>query len=314
MLPYGGMAVLTWELLGAVVGAGLASGKEIASFFTQYGTWGTVGVLLAPLTMICLTGTDLPVSWRDKWPEKAWKLLLSVLLLATGAAMLAGSDVVASLLLPFQHAGRVGTVLTFLLAWLLAYHTRAGLAWVSRILFVLLVLLLLLGLCLPPMKAVVMPSACPAIVVAKACAYGGFNAALQTAILRENASCSSRKMGSVRWAGCILLMLLLVGHAVLLRHPALLPEPMPFVQLTSFLGDQSYYLGLSGMYLAILSTLTACLRSLKKRFPSLLCMVVLSLFGFSGVVDAIYPLLGTGCLLWLVAAKFTNCIGIYWRQ
>lgn len=35
--------------MGAVVGAGFASGQEIYEFFSRYGTWGTLGILMAGL-------------------------------------------------------------------------------------------------------------------------------------------------------------------------------------------------------------------------------------------------------------------------
>lgn len=298
--------MLTWELLGAVVGAGLASGREIAAFFTQYGTCGTIGILISALTLACLTGTEMPSSWQGRWPAKVWSLLLAALLVATGGAMLSGSGVVAALFLPLRDAEMIGMVLTFLLAWLLAYHTKAGLAWVSRLLLFLLTSLLLLGFALPVQDAAALPSANPCMAFAKCLTYAGFNAALQTSLLAAKAASPDVKRRSIRWAACLLGVLLLLGHGVLLRHSALLAESMPFIRLTAPLGRPGYVLGACCMYLAILSTLTAVLRGLKRRLLPIFCVAWISLFGFAGVVETVYPLLGGGCLLYLAAAKFTN--------
>jgi uncharacterized membrane protein YkvI len=43
--------LLFWQVaftyIGAVIGAGFASGQEIMRFFTRFGCWGAVGALLA---------------------------------------------------------------------------------------------------------------------------------------------------------------------------------------------------------------------------------------------------------------------------
>lgn len=298
--------MLTWELLGAVVGAGLASGREIAAFFTQYGGWGSVGILLATLTMGWLTGPEMPSAWQGKWPMKLWEYLLTAMLMATGGAMLSGSGMVAAMLLPVRHAEGIGAAMTFLLACVLAYRTRGGLAWVSRVLLLLLTAVILTAFVLPRRAAVLIADARPAVALAKGLTYGGFNAALQCPILSAAPQDVRTRGRSVRRAACLLCLLLLLGHGALLRHPALVGEPMPFIRLTASLGRAGHLLGACSMYLAILSTLTACLRGLRRHMGLPAGVIAVSLLGFSGVVEAVYPLLGGGCLLWLAAAKFTN--------
>lgn len=298
--------MLTWELIGAVVGAGLASGREIAAFFTQYGGWGSIGILLAALTMGGLTGTEMPSAWQGKWPMRLWKHLLTAMLVATGGAMLSGSGMVASLLLPVRHAALIGAALTLLMAWVLVYRTRSGLAWVSRVLLILLMAVILAAFLLPRRDAAVIARMRPAAALAKGLTYGGFNAALQCSLLTASPQNACTKGRSVRRAALLLCVLLLLGHAALLRHPALLGEPMPFIRLTASLGRTGHLLGACSMYLAILSTLTCCLRGLEGHRGLSAGVIAVSLLGFSGVVEAVYPLLGGVCLLWLSAAKFTN--------
>ena len=98
----------------------------------------------------------------------------------------------------------------------------------------------------------------------------------------------------------------MLGNAVLLRHPALLSAEMPFVRLLEEFGQFGYALGAICLYLAILSTLTACLRGLGRSIFAAVSVVMVSLLGFTGVVEVAYPLLGGGCFLMLAAAKFTN--------
>lgn len=300
--------MLAWELVGAVIGAGLASGREIASFFARYGTWGCLGILAAVAVMTALSDTFIPLRWQGRWPAALWKTLLSLLLIATGGAMLSGAGEIASLTLPFQGAYWLGMGVTLLLAWLLAQRTLHGLAWVSRGLLAVLTVLIFLGFMLPPMQAVPVSEMHPSAAILRAVTYGGFNAAIQVPIVLQAAEMSQReKKCAIRTAGLLILLVLMLGNAVLMRHSALLGEAMPFVRMLSSLGKAGYTLGAFSLYLSILSTLTACLRGLSGRCWCLAAIVSAALFGFSGVVDTLYPLLGGGCLVMLAAAKLTNC-------
>lgn len=295
-----------WELVGAVVGAGLASGREIASFFARYGGWGYAGILLAVGMLLFLADVPLPANSHGRWTGRLWKALLSLLLIATGGAMLSGAGEVAALTLPIHGAYGIGLLATLLLAWLLACRTTAGLAWVSRLLLGVLAMLIGIAFTLPPMQAVSIELTSPVHALLRGLTYGGFNAALQWPIVQGMPPLARERRRAASHAGLMILMLLILGNALLLRHPALLGEPMPFLRLMSGLGKPGYYLGAVSLYLAILSTLTACLRGLHGSGLSVIGILLVSLLGFTGVVEVIYPLLGGGCFVMLVAAKLTN--------
>lgn len=298
--------MLTWELIGAVIGAGLASGREVASFFSRFGHWSWLGIIAAVIMLVLLANTGFPVIWRNRWPERTWRILLSLLLIATGGAMLSGGGEVAALVLPIKVARWMGIGFTLLLAWFLAHRTKAGLAWVSCILMMVMTVLIILGLTLPPMRAVPLYDVGLLPAVFKGIAYGGFNAALQHAVL-SNAKKETQSSGNaVLRAALVIGILLMLGNLVLLRHSALLSAPMPFVMMLRRFGQAGYLLGACSLYLAILSTLTACLRGLGNSTVPLICIVAVSLLGFSGVVEGVYPLLGAGCFLMLAAGKFMN--------
>ncbi len=299
--------MLTWELVGAVIGAGLASGREIASFFSRYSLWSYMGIILAVLVMVFLADTQIPQSWRKRWPAALWSALLTLLLIATGGAMLSGSGEIAALTLPFHGAYWIGMAATLLLSWFLAHRTVSGLAWVSRMLLGVLALLIILGLTVPPMQAALLQPVSIPEVLLRGMTYGGFNAALQVPIVALAVRCSRKqKRRAAIYAGLLILCLLLLGNTVLLRHPALQGEAMPFIRMLTNFGKFGYYLGSACLYLAILSTLTACLRGLGRRPVFSAGIILVALLGFTGVVEIAYPLLGSGCFLLLVAAKFTN--------
>ena len=296
--------MLTWELIGAVVGAGLASGREIASFFSRYGQWSYMGILLAVGALILLAGVPIPPSWRKRWPERLWQCLLILMVITTGGAMISAAGEVFVLVAPIHSAYWSGMLLTLLLAWFLACRSQNGLASVSRMLLILLGLLLFAGFTLPPIRGAVINQTWDGEVLWRGAAYGGFNAALQWP-LAKNAN-EPQKRHAVFAAGFTLLIMLLLGNGLLHRHAALVSEAMPFLRMLQPFGKAGYALCAASLYLAILSTLTACIRSQRGRWLSLGGMVIVSLLGFSGVVDALYPLLGICCMLMLLIAKITN--------
>lgn len=306
--PQRGDYMLTWELVGAVVGAGLASGREVASFFSRHGHWSVVGILLACFTLITLADPCFPSNWKHRWPEKLWRILLSLLLIATGGAMLSGAGEISALTLPIRGAYWFGMAGTLFLAWILAHRASAGLAWVSRILLCVLALLILLGFKLPAMPAATLHETTLLNALGCGLTYGGFNAALQASILTADGCSSADRRRHVKAGGMAIMLLLLLGNAVLMRHPALMGELMPFISMMRNYGKFGYFLGAACLYLAILSTLTACLRGLGRRVYAVLGIILIAMLGFDGVVEKAYPILGGACFLMLVVAKFTNSI------
>ena len=298
------MGMLAWELVGAVVGAGLASGREIAAFFAQYGKWSYAGIFLAVGLLIFLSGAELPHSWIGRMPERIWRCMLTLMLITTGGAMISAAGEVAALVTPMRGAYRVGILITLLLAWFLACRSQAGLSVVSRLLLAVLGILLCLGFTISSMRGVpVIPKGNSAVFL-RAAAYGGFNAALQWPLARET---DSRNKGrALITSGLIILVMLLMGNGLLQRHPVLIDEPMPFLKMLQPLGKVGYALCAASLYLAVLSTLTACIRAQRGHISSLICMMLISLVGFSGVVEAVYPLVGMCCTVLLLAAKIMN--------
>lgn len=300
--------MLTWELLGTVLGAGIASGREVASFFTRYGAWSIIGIVVAGFTLVYLANSELPPSWHGKWPETLWRMLLSSLLVVTGGAMLSGAGEITDLVLPLNGVYGIGIVTTLALAWFLAHRTQNGLAWTSRAVLIVLAMLIVSGLHMPGENAAVIPTAFLPEGIVRAVSYGGFNAALLLPVLgNSHVSSDHQKKKAILSAGAIFMILLLACNAVLLRNPALLHEAMPFIGMMQRIGNSGYYLGAVSLYLAILSTLTACLRGLGHKWYAAAGITAVALLGFSGVVEVAYPVVGTACLCMLAAAKFTNC-------
>jgi len=309
------------ELCGAVVGAGFASGREIAAFFARFGVWSWAGVLAAGGVMgwICLGllrcpgVAGMPVYWLGGWREWLWRGMFTALLMATGGAMLAGGGEIAALMLPLRWARIIGLAVTMLLGWHLAGRERGSLTDVSRGLLLCLLGVVVAGLFLPARRAVRVTPAGGAEGVLLGLCYGGFNVALAAPVV----SAWGKRLpeGEKRRCACglaaVLTVLLACGNGVLLKHTALADEQLPFVMLLSPWGKWGYMLAAGALYLAALTTLAACVKGLAallgRRLPlGVIAMAALSLGGLEEIVGVAYPLLGGGCFLLLLWARWVN--------
>ena len=303
-------------MVGAVIGAGFASGREVAAFFSRFGAISWLGVAaavgaIAWISLGAMRSPGVPEAWRNRWPGRVWQGMFVALLAATGGAMLAGAGEIAALTIPLHGAYWMGLLSTLCLAWWLSERKLSGLACVSRALTGCLIAVMALGLALPGLRGVWVEDApdwsrLPVSLLRGLC-YGGFNVALASPVLDEIAGALSprERRRCVGLVSAILGALLALGNGVLRRHPALLGAVLPYVELLGLWGRWGMGLGALALYLAVLTTLVACLRGLRSlliRRWSLCLPVGVALLGFTGAVDGLYPLLGGGCFL-LLAAK-----------
>lgn len=298
---------MIWELIGAVVGAGLASGREIAAFFAQYGDAGYAGIAASGVVMYFLGTIRYPISFPYQWMQKTWRLMFSALLIATGGAMLSGAGEVISLTLPIHGAYWLGYACTLILSWILARKTKEGLTYISKAMLLVLIILIGLSLFADPIKAVDISSAQISESLYSGIKYGGFNAALQASVLARYRGNANRQRLCVFGASFGICIILSMGNAAVLRSPGLISEPLPFLKYASSYGRWGYALFASSLYMAILSTQVVCLKGLNGTVLPICCILATSLMGFSSVVERVYPILGGICVFFLLYAKFSKC-------
>ena len=309
------------ELCGAVIGAGLASGREMASFFARFGVWSWLGIAAAiALTAWLALGVmrhpgeaGMPMQWRGMWLEFVWRGMFAALLMVTGAAMLAAGGEVAALLLPFYGARALGLAVMLGSAWYMTRQDVPLLANVSRGLIFCLLAVMAAGLFLSGEEGFRLPSTGGAEGVLYGLCYGGFNTALAAPVIAAVGSGLRKKeqRSCILLFAMILVVLLCCGNAVLLRHSMLQDEQLPFIMLLRPLGYAGYVLGGISMGLAALTTLAACFRGLQVIMKQHAAMAVagvllLSAGGLEGIVGAVYPALGAGCFLLMTLAHIQN--------
>ena len=308
--------------VGAVVGAGFASGREIDSFFSRYGAWSWLGVAAAAavtggiaLGVMRRPGQGgMPEGWRGRWPGRLWQGMFGALLFFTGGAMLAGAGEIAALMLPLQGAYLLGLMGTAALTVLLAWQGTVGAGRAGRVLVALLMTLAAAGLMLPARSAALIGQAgSPWESLLRGASYAGFNMALAAPGLAAASPSMTRRARRqcALLLAAILGALLAGGNGLLLRHSALRGEAMPFIHLMAAYGRAGYALGGTAMYLAVLTTACASLRGLwtlgagrRWRMMATAGMLLCAAVGFTGVVGKAYPLLGAGCLLLMTASIF----------
>ena len=144
-------------LLGGVIGAGFASGREIVRFFAAHGAMGFIAVAFALAALLALFAllpirlaaegqTGLSGLCRARFGARVGGVcgaLFFLLSAVTGGAMLAACAELSALVWPIRHAYALGFAVTAVLAALLCAFETRGLAVVGGALCGLLPILLI---------------------------------------------------------------------------------------------------------------------------------------------------------------------------
>lgn len=326
----------TLACIGAVIGAGFASGREIMVFFSQYGKWSWVLILLATgtMSMICaMMMRKMRECSSDKWCELyqgqsmpiRWlgEGCLFVLMAATGGSMLSASGELIALMLPVHGAYTIGLIGTLLIAWVMAQRSVKPLATLSGVLMIgiLASYLIMMVMEEPTTDLVIIEREINFSLLAKAgisaVGYGCMNIAVSLGVVFECSHTTSRRVfrTSILF-GLVLTSLLLICNYLLLQHSELQDAAFPIVQLLSKTGRTGFYLSAGILYLAVLTTCIAVLCTLQNMVFShvknklaahgitLLIPLLVSLIGFKQIVADVYAPLGIACLLFVYCPVF----------
>lgn len=309
-------------LLGGVIGAGFASGREILHFFAGHGSMAPAAITAACAMLAALflrlpalmqrhkasTLTDL---CRKRLGTRFGSLcaaLFLVLCALTGAAMLTACAELGALMLPVRGAYPLSLLGTLILAAAFSALGFFGLALPGALLCMALPALLLRLLALPAGEACFLAAMTPDLPVralTDGVAYGALCAAQLAGLLSRFCDQDTRThRRSVLLFTLLLGCMLSLGTQVCRRHlPAIVHQPLPFVYLSRSLGPSGYMPVALCMYIAALSTLCAMLHALMQALPSgvlgvclaALCCLIPSAIGFDMLIAHGYPLLGTLC-------------------
>ena len=312
---------LALMLLGGVIGAGFASGREILRFFAVHGRAAPAAIACACALLFALFGR-IPALIRAHGTSTLAHLcqirlgrrfgrfcgaLFMLLFAVTGGAMLAACAELGALMLPIRHAYGLTLALSLAISARLALCGLWGLTLPGAALCLLLPALLLSLLRLPAGEACFLPLMTadqPIRALLSGAAYAALSAAQVSGMLPLLARRHLRtRLGACALFALLFGSLLALGTAVCRRHlPAVHHQALPFVFLSRALGAQGYMLVALCLYAAALSTLVAMLRALmqdalslrRALIASLICLI-LAAQGFDFLIARGYPLLGALC-------------------
>lgn len=326
---------IAFTYIGTVVGAGFATGQEIIQFFTRFGKWGALTILLATILFIWL-GTKMMLlsrrisarSYEDLnkhlFGPKAGSvisIIMLLILIGVNSVMLAGAGSVF-----MEHLGmhyQTGLLITIVGTFFLLKHGMNAIMQLNSIV-VPLMLSLSVVLILNTAK---LPTAdrflsLPAdshwsVVWLSPIIYTAFNLVLAQAVLVPLGS-RTESAAAVKWGGIaggigVGLMLLSAHIAISAHMPGIRQYEIPMGSIASHLGTAVHLIYVILIFLEIFSTFVADLYGVTLQLqqhisisPRLITASVLficfllSQIGFSSLLSVLYPLFGCLAIVWVV--------------
>lgn len=313
--------------VGAVIGAGFVSGREVMSFFSRYGVHSWWLILVSALTMLALCTLCMRrascrqgISWCELYRQGGQKTAALaqgytlLLLSAVSGAMVSASGHIVSLLWAWEWAYSIGAVGTLVMVWFLSQWGVKQLSLISGLLTVLFLGMMVLILKNDAYQASVAlreEAGLPGLLLAalSAAAYGAMNIAIAIGVICRagQARCRANDRQAVLFS-LLLVGLLFLSNYLYLKHPELSREALPVVKLFNGFGRIGYLLSAALLYLAIVTTLFAVIYALRgaiepfvpsKGLAAGLCMgipLAISTIGFTDIVEGWYMPIGLGCL------------------
>lgn len=329
--------------VGAVMGAGFASGQEIQQFFARFGRWGLAGIVVSAL-LFSLLGwgmLDLQERWKiTSYPEffdhllgRKWGRwadgLVSVLLFVGMLAMISGSGALFNEYFSFSRW--LGIFLTGSVIALALWFRGEGVLWINSTLIPLKFIFCLgiataaifLATSQDVMGSVVMQNPIVKNWAFSAVLYVSFNLTLAMVVfasLGRDVQRPGARLGAVL-GGLALGVFAFVIGAALLKFPDSLELEIPMVAVAGKLGDWPAFFYVVVLWLAMITAAIGNGFSLVSRVVDtgklsysnatlLLLLLLLPVAGvkFSKIVQLVYPLFG------YLGLVFLPTIIYFWRK
>lgn len=329
--------------VGAVMGAGFASGQEIQQFFSRFGRWGLAGIIISAV-LFSLMGwsmLDLQGRWKiSSYPEFFKRLLgnrwgrwadglVSMLLFLGMLAMISGSG--ALFYEYFGFTKWLGIILTGTVIALALWFRGEGVLWINSVL-IPLKFIICLGIATAAVflatsgdgeGIVVLPNPIVKHWVLSAILYVSFNFTLAMVVfasLGRDVQRPGARTGAVLGGIALGIFAFFIGSA-LLRFPEVLGLEIPMVAVAGKLGDWPAFFYVVVLWLTMttaaigngFSLVSRVVETKKLSYGNatlLLLLLLLPIAGvkFSQIVQFVYPLFG------YIGLVFLPTILYFWRR
>lgn len=321
--------------VGTVVGAGFATGKEIVEFFSKFGFFGFISILMSGYLLIFLGSKLMRLaasiqakSYQEfneylfgKWIGKGINILMLIMLLGVSAVMLAGAGAVFKEQLGLSK--NIGVFLTIFLSLFVMLIGMKGLFAVNTFVVPLMItfslMLMVLSvrmpnfmnqlLHIPPVddgwKTVIAPFS-----------YTAFNLSLAQAVLVPVAA-EIKDDWTIKWGGILggaaLTLILISSHFTLIMLPEYEKYEIPMAIIMKNLASGFYWLFVIVIYgeifTSVIGNVFGIERQLKQLIdvPAIASIIVIfslsyfiSLFDYGKLLSYLYPLFGNVSVLFIV--------------
>lgn len=299
---------LVFFIVASVVGAGFASGKEIATYFCRFGFLAIPSIVATGVVFYVLIKHCLLISKeKDNFKlSPKYTFLLYSTLVFLGGSMLAGNDVLGDMLhIPCLN------LITLLLAGIFVH---IGVKSIKRISFVVspiifgcIVLLFVAGLDKIGVKINIPITNSPVLSFINVAGYISFNfllVAMYLLNIGKNYTEKQIKLASFLSSAFIVCLIIVIGFLVMFSKPNIYSSDMPLIKF-AFLESKTFgYIMLVVVWIGLLSSLLSCLYSMleisrnyiKNRFLNLIINLLLILgisqIGFVVIVNYVYLVAG----------------------
>jgi uncharacterized membrane protein YkvI len=321
--------------VGTVVGAGFATGKEIVEFFSRFGFFGLISILMSGYLFIALGSKLMRMaahidakSYQEfneylfgKWPSRVINVFMLFMLLGVSAVMLSGAGAVFEEQLGQPKA--VGVFLTIFLSFLVMLVGTKGLfavnTFVVPVMITFSIILMLFSVQMPNFidqllfvphaedgwKSVIAPFS-----------YVALNLGLSQAVLVPIAT-EVKDDWTIKWGGILggsaLTLILIANHFTLIMLPNLEMYNIPMAIVMKNLAPFFYWIFVLVIYGEIFTSVIGNVfgldRQLKQYLPlstmvsvTLIFVVsyLISLVNYGTLLSYLYPLFGYVCMIFFI--------------
>ncbi|MCC3381464.1 hypothetical protein ACFQ5D_06460 [Paenibacillus farraposensis] len=325
---------IAFTYIGTIVGAGFATGQEILQFFTQYGRWATLTIMLSTLVFIWL-GTRMMLMAHDisaqsyedlnkhlfgsnagKWIS--WFTL--IVLIGVNSVMLAGSGSVFVEQLHLHY--QTGLLITLIGTYLLLNKGIKAILHMNTIVVPLMITISILlvhsTLSMPNPHSFITNTTDHSALRTwiSPILYTSFNLAMAQVVLVPLGS-QTYSRNTIRWGGVLggigVGFMLMAAHFVMsAQMPGIQQFEIPMGSIAYRLGALVEIIYILLIFMEIFSTFVADIYGLSLQirqhvqvspklvtlFIMLTCFLI-SQFGFSSLLSVLYPIFGVLSLIWV---------------
>ena len=301
------MSVLTaiFVIIGNVIGAGFATGKEIVVFYAKYGVMGLLSAIFSAVLFYYFFFKCMSTSSRRFIGVIEWLMMLSILVI--GSTLFgAVSELSGAMNYRFDYVGWATILITIFLV-------NGGIDRISRVckyitpILILIMIVTCIGGVLSRENNISMIVYDNSILksVFMSIAYVGMNTMLSTKVLRDvGDKVCNKKMVAFVSSLIFAIVVIFSSVCIVCCGEEVCESNMPILDMSMSIGKGWVFIYIVALWLAIITSLICIIYSIQSHMEGIIeCKVVrivivvflcymVGLIGFDVLVEKLYPIIG----------------------